>query len=92
MSASTPHDGRAVPPFSKFTVFSMKTMMSFIQTSNSKSCELDPFPTSILKQCLTDHIILCFMTTVVNKSLSKGVFPYQLKVACVTPILKKTRF
>ena len=64
-------------------------MMSFIQRSNSKSCELGPFPTSILKQCLTDDSILCFITTVVNKSLSEGVFPDQLKVACVTPILKK---
>ena len=89
MSVSTPHDGRAVPPFSKFTVLSPKIMMSFIQKSNSKSCELDPFPTSILKQCLTDDITLCFITTVVNKSLSEGVFPDELKVACVTPILKK---
>ena len=37
MSVSTPHDGRAVPPFSKFTVLSLKTMMSFIQIVNHVS-------------------------------------------------------
>ena len=51
----------------------------------SKTCDLDPLPTSILKKCIDlllpaiHHIIL---------SLSLDYFPDVLKKACVTPLIK----
>ena len=55
--------------------------------SSVKSCGLDPISASLLLKCLD-----CFLPTLVrtiNLSLSKGVFLDSLKVAKLTPILKK---
>ena len=58
-----------------------------IETSNSKSCHLDPIPTSLLKEC-TD-ILLPLLCKIVNSSLASATVPNELKVATVTPTLKK---
>ena len=55
--------------------------------SPTKSCMLDPIPTSITKQCLDDLVL--FITFIVNASLSTGIVPPQFKQAIVTPFLKK---
>ena len=54
----------------------------------SKSCSLDSLPTWILKDNL--HVLLPFITNIVNSSLISGVFPEILKQAIITPVLKKT--
>jgi len=61
--------------------------IKFIKISSTKSCELDPIPTKILKQCITP--LLPTITKIINKSLSSGTVPEQFKHAIVTPILKK---
>ena len=48
---------------------------------------LDPIPTSLTKQCLSDLVSL--VTVIVNVSLSAGIVPQQFKQALVTPLLKK---
>ena len=48
--------------------------------SPSKSCELDPVPTSLIKQNIT---------IIVNRSLSSGCFLDSQKVTHVKPLLKK---
>ncbi|KAJ8050421.1 hypothetical protein HOLleu_03625 [Holothuria leucospilota] len=53
----------------------------------TKSCELDPIPTSLIKHCIKD--IVPFLTCVINKSLGSGVFPTDLKLAYIRPLLKK---
>ena len=56
--------------------------------SPTKSCTLDPIPTSLTKQCLNDFVSL--ITVIVNASLSAGKVPQQFKQALVTPLLKKS--
>ena len=48
---------------------------------------LDPIPTSLTKECLSD--LLPLITRIVNSSLCSGVVPPQFKQAVVTPMLKK---
>ena len=49
---------------------------------------LDPIPTWLLKQCVSD--LLPLITTIVNKSLELGQFPSQLKEAIIKPHIKKS--
>ena len=48
---------------------------------------LDPIPTSLTKECLSD--LLPLITRIVNSSLCSGAVPPQFKQAVVTPLLKK---
>ena len=59
-----------------------------IQTSASKSCELDPMPTSLLKSCLNE--LLPILTKIVNLSMESAVVPISFKKSYVRPLLKKT--
>ena len=54
----------------------------------SKSCELDPFPASVLKRYL--HILLPVITKIVHDSSNECVVPFCLKVAVLNPSLKKS--
>ena len=57
-----------------------------ILSSPSKSCELDPLPTELLKQCITE--LLPFITDFINSSLSSGIVPKCFKNAIINPLLK----
>ena len=59
----------------------------FSRKSRSKSCELDPLPAVVLKGCLT--VLLPTITRIINLSLSTGVMSDALKVAILSPMLKK---
>jgi len=74
--------------FSNFTEISQEDLEKLIATGNSKSCILDPIPTTLLKQVLPS--LLPILHTIVNKSLQSGQMPSQLKAAIVKPILKKS--
>ena len=54
----------------------------------TKSCELDPMPTWLLKQC--GDCIIPVMTNVINMSLTQGVVPICFKKAHVQPLLKRS--
>ena len=56
--------------------------------SASKSCDLDPIPTNILKALL--DILIKPITTIINLSLESGTFLLSFKEAHVTPLLKKS--
>ena len=58
-----------------------------LKSSTVKSCELDPIPTWLLRDCAPD--IIHVLTTIVNMSLRTGVMPSHLKRAHVRPIIKK---
>ena len=60
-----------------------------IMKSASKSCELDPIPTNILKAL---NIVIEPITTIINLSLESGTFPLSFKEAHVTPLLKISNF
>ena len=53
----------------------------------NKSCQLDPIPTWLVKQCVEQLVLL--LTTIINESLTKGAFPNDFKDAIVKPLLKK---
>ena len=61
---------------------------TLILSCNNSSCQLDPIPTWLLKQCVSD--LLPLITTIVNKSLELGQFPSQLKEAIIKPHIKKS--
>ena len=58
-----------------------------VKRSPTKSCELDPLPTWLLKQCLDEFIPV--ITCIINKSLVTGKFPDVFKEATIRPLLKK---
>ena len=60
---------------------------AIIKKSTKKSCKLDPIPTQLVVDCLDQ--LLPVITTIVNCSLSQGVFPEAWKDALVKPLLKK---
>jgi hypothetical protein len=72
---------------SNFHTVNEDDLCEVIMKCPSKSCPLDPMPTWLVKQHLP--ILLPILTSIVNTSLSCGVFPTGLRRAIITPILKK---
>ena len=54
-----------------------------ILSCSSTSCQLDPVPTWLLKSCLNE--LLPLIAAIMNKSLSTGEFPTDLKKAIIKP-------
>lgn len=52
-----------------------------------KSSGLDPIPTALLKTCI--DVLVTPITSIINLSLSNGIFPPTFKTAHVSPLLKK---
>ena len=73
--------------FTEFRVMSEREIESFVDTIGKKSCDLDPIPASILKECKST--ILPVLTNSVNMSLQLASMPAALKEAMIKPKLKK---
>ena len=73
--------------FSNFAVLSRDNVKEYACKSAKKSCNLDPLPASLMKNCL--GMLLPTITNIVNLSLSTGTMPETLKVAKLVPVLKK---
>jgi hypothetical protein len=76
------------PILESFALATESEITNLIVSSPSKTCSLDPIPTSIVKQHV--HILTPIITNIVNMSLTDGVFPSIMKSALVTPLLKKS--
>ena len=76
------------PSFSSFTSVNSEEVFNLLSHSPDTNCDLDPIPTSLLKQC--SHVLLPTITNIINLSLSTGVFPDQFKSCSVHPNLKKS--
>jgi hypothetical protein len=76
-----------VPPLSSFVRVTVLEIVALIKDCPSKSSSRDPIPTSLVRK-LADFLAVP-ITDVVNMSLSLGVFPDEMKLAYVTPLLKK---
>ena len=63
-------------------------MRNIIKLSPAKSCELDPLPTWLLKECIAE--LVPTITDIVNMSLRDSLMPKSLKTALIRPLLKKT--
>ena len=77
----------------KMNVFERATedeIKKLILSSSSKSCDLDPIPTSVLKNCL--DILITPITYIINISMETSTFPQNFKEAHVRPLLRKTSF
>ena len=89
-TTSSPH----LPPVSKppdlsfFHPATIAEVSTLLSSSPDTSCDLDPIPTSLLKQCKS--VLLPTITNIINLSLSTGVFPDQFKNCSVHPLLKKS--
>ena len=75
------------PRMESFTQITHKELEKIIIRSNSKSCALDPIPTSLLKSLLP--VLLPTICEIVNKSLMENAMPQTLKEAIVKPLIKK---
>ena len=74
-------------PLSTFRSASEEEVRKIIDHAASKSCELDPMPTWLLKKCSTK--LTPIITTIINKSLSSSTVPRSFKRAVVRPLVKK---
>ena len=71
-----------------FKIMTPDDVASVINKMTSKSCEYDPIPTWLIKNCLEE--LLPFVTLIINLSLQSGVFPHSMKSAIVRATLKKS--
>ena len=73
--------------FTEFLKVSEDTVLKMINESASTTCDLDPIPTFLLKDCL--DVLLPYITQIINGSLESGVVPSIYKTAHVKPLIKK---
>ena len=73
--------------FSTFTEMKLDDIRELTATLFSKSCVLDPLPSSIIKQCI--DLLLPTIVNIINLSLRDGCMPTCLKSAVLSPLLKK---
>ena len=74
-------------PLTEFKPVSVDFIKDIIRKSPNKSCVLDPIPTSVLKQCIDK--LAPVLTKITNLSLACADFSPSLKLAFVTPLIKK---
>ena len=70
-----------------FTPATTNEVLIIIKKYPNKSCDLDPFPTILLKSCI-DQLIFP-ITTIINLSMQSGVVPWDFKQALINPLIKK---
>ena len=75
------------PKLQEFKPLEEKDVHQVIMSLRTKTCELDPIPTTIFKMMLPG--ILPLITKIVNLSLGQGQFIQAWKTAIVQPLLKK---
>jgi hypothetical protein len=75
----------ATSTFDGLCELSVDEVYRFIVTSKSKSCFLDPMPTSVLEECLS--ALLPFITAMCNESPLEGYLPSS---AIISPVIKKS--
>ena len=74
-------------PLLTFESVTDEFVLKIINSAYTKSCELDPIPTTLLYENL--DILLPTITNIINTSLTTGIVPRDLKTAVVKPLLKK---
>ena len=75
----------ATAMMSEFEMVSEADVEKIIRNSATKSCDLDPLPTWLLKECLTS--LLPVVTKIINLSLSEGEMQHDFKEAILIPML-----
>ena len=80
-------DNNNPPSCTQFKELLVEDIIKLIKQSPSKSCELDPIPTTILKEVIPS--VASLFASILNESMQTGVFLQDLKEALVKPVLKK---
>ena len=75
------------PPFLHFRPTDPDEITKLVMQSPTKQCELDPIPTSLLKQTIS--VLAPVISRIVNLSLSAGTVPPSFQQSVVSPLLKK---
>ena len=75
------HPPSMPPSFMEFKPISSSDLKRYVMASPTKSCELDPVPTSLLKKILPS--VSQLLTAIVNSSITLGTFPNCIKGALV---------
>ena len=70
----------------KFEEISQFELVRVVKEMSSKSCDLDPIPTWLVKGCLEE--LAPILTDIVNKSLRRASVPESLQKALVMPTIK----
>ena len=73
---------------SNFQAVSEDDVKSVLKNFPLKTCELDPVPSTLLKDIL--DLAQPSITAIINSSLQSGIVPDSFKEAVVRPLLKKT--
>ena len=68
-----------------FCSVTLQEIRHIILKAPSKSCELDPLPSWLLKECVDE------LSPIVTASLNHAIVPLSLKTALIRPLLKKPR-
>jgi len=77
----------ATEVFDHFETCTSTEVNAVITRAPSKSCEMDPIPTDVLKKFLPE--LLPYITYMCNSSLQQGNFPLSQRHAIIRPRLKK---
>ena len=91
LTANAPPPTFSAAPSSTLTDFSVITeesLLELIMKSPCKHSSMDPLPSWLLKQCVA--LLAPFLTRLINRSIIDSVVPESMKMAIVTPILKKS--
>ena len=83
----TPSQPLCQTTFCDFSAVSVRYISELLVKSNTKSCILDPAPTSVLKHSI--EALAPAITSIVNASLLSGVFRSSLKKDVIHPSIKK---
>ena len=76
------------PHLASFDPATTAEVRYIVMSSPSKSCDLDPLPTILLKACL--YVLIRPLAYIINASLRSGLFLEEFKYAHVKTVLKKT--
>ena len=81
------HEPSTGNTMTEFCYVTEEEITKYIKASSPKTCDLDPIPTSLLKEYTME--LVPYITKIINESLATGVVPDIFKRAIVTPLLKK---
>ena len=81
------HEPSTGNTLNEFCYVTEAEITKYIKASSPKTCDLDPIPTSLLKEYTME--LVPYITKIINESLATGVVPDIFKRAIVTPLLKK---
>ncbi|KAK3768975.1 hypothetical protein RRG08_020483, partial [Elysia crispata] len=81
------HEPSTGNSMTEFCYVTEEEITKYIKASSPKTCDLDPIPTSLLKEYTME--LVPYITKIINESLATGVVPDIFKRAIVTRLLKK---